>query len=80
MLTIIDFAPHSIEMLRDEYEHLRLGFTEDEVSGWCSAADLENISAVNFTPSQKGADVLTVTLWTAMQRADAHASYTLEVA
>jgi len=80
MLTIIDFAPHSIEMLRDEYEHVRLGFTEDEVSGWCSAAGLENISAMNFTPSQEGADVLTVTLWTAMQRADAHPSHTLEVA
>lgn len=80
MLTIIDFAPHSMQTLRDDFQHARLGFADDEISAWCSAAGLGNISTRDFTPSQEGADVLTVTLWTATQRADAPTNYTLEVA
>lgn len=79
-LTVVDFAPHGIEALRHDYEHIRLGFAHDEVATWCTDAGLEDVTATDFTPRDRGADVLTVTLWTATQRADAPGTYTLEVA
>ncbi|PKU22517.1 ArsR/SmtB family transcription factor [Telmatospirillum siberiense] len=59
-VAIVDFAPHSLESLRNEHNHRRLGFTEDEVAGWCLAAGLTAPS----TRSLPGKP-LTVTLWLA---------------
>lgn len=57
-LLIVDFAPHGVEELRQEHQHRRLGFTEDEVLAWCSACGLQG-SVVSRLPGAP----LTVLLW-----------------
>ena len=37
-LMIVDFEPHTLEFLRDEQAHRRLGFSTDQISGWVSEA------------------------------------------
>ena len=41
ILVLVDFAPHSLEFLRDEHAHRRLGFADAEVAEWCRAAGLD---------------------------------------
>jgi len=80
-LLIVDFAPHSVEMLRTEYAHRRLGFDDAEITDWCRAAGLEDVRVEHLTVT--GADpseTLTVSLWVSVQRADAPAHYELDVA
>ena len=38
-LAIVDFSPHSLESLRSEHNHRRLGFGDGEVSAWVSSKD-----------------------------------------
>jgi ubiquinone/menaquinone biosynthesis C-methylase UbiE/DNA-binding transcriptional ArsR family regulator len=57
-LLMIDFAPHTLEQLRDEHRHRRLGFAEDEVLTWCAQCGLRG-DVVTRLP---GAG-LTVLLW-----------------
>lgn len=63
-LVIVDFAPHQLEVLRDEHAHHRLGFADDEVAGWLRVAGLEP-GPVTRLPGQH----LTVVLWTATRAA-----------
>jgi len=67
-LLIADFAPHSLEFLRDEHAHRRLGFTSDEMTVWCRQAGLKVTETVVLPPESKaGRDLLTMTLWLAEQ-------------
>lgn len=59
-LLIVDFAPHSIEELRRDHAHHRLGFSTDEVKGWFHSTGLKSVR----TQHLKG-DPLTVSLWLA---------------
>lgn len=59
-LVIVDFAPHDLEFLRLDHAHRRLGFSDDEVKGWCRAAGLAPEGAAHLP-----GDPLTVTIWTA---------------
>ena len=80
-LLIVDFAPHSVEMLRTEYAHRRLGFGDEEIAGWCRAAGLEDVRVEHLTVTGASDDeALTVSLWVSVQRADAPAHYELDVA
>lgn len=80
-LLIVDFAPHSLEVLRTDYAHRRLGFDDAEVTAWCLAAGLEDVRVKHLTVTgASDADKLTVSLWTSVQRADARAHYQLDVA
>jgi len=80
-LLIVDFAPHSLEILRTEYAHRRLGFEDAEVTAWCRAAGLEDVRVEHLTVTgASDAETLTVSLWSAVQRADAPSHYALEVA
>jgi ubiquinone/menaquinone biosynthesis C-methylase UbiE/DNA-binding transcriptional ArsR family regulator len=79
-LLIVDFAPHDREQLRAEYAHRRLGFADDEVVAWCERAGLVDVTVRHLRPAAVTADSLTVSLWTATQRSDAPALYTLEAA
>ena len=80
-LLIVDFAPHSLEILRSEYAHRRLGFGDAEVSDWCRAAGLEDMGVEHLVVTgANDAEKLTVSLWSGMQRADAPAHYELDVA
>ncbi|WP_281300525.1 MULTISPECIES: metalloregulator ArsR/SmtB family transcription factor [unclassified Iodidimonas] len=59
MALIVDFAPHEHEDLRDDHQHRRLGFADDEVVGWAQSAGLRA-----FDIEHLDGGTLTVTLWT----------------
>jgi ArsR family transcriptional regulator len=40
-LLIADFAPHHHEALRDSHAHVRLGFGDEQMAAWMTAANLE---------------------------------------
>lgn len=59
VLILIDFAPHTLEYLREEHAHRRLGFADAEVDEWFADAGL-----VPGPPRRLPGDPLTVTIWT----------------
>ncbi len=59
-LVVADFAPHDQEILRQEFEHRRLGFADEEVKTWLKACRLE-ARDTTYLPS----DPLTVIVWLA---------------
>src|SRR6266403_778676 len=63
VLIVVDFAPHTLEFLREEQAHRRLGFADGEVADWCRAAGLEPAQ-----PRHLPGDPLTVAIWTAYRR------------
>lgn len=64
-LLIVDFAPHDREELRDRDAHARLGFSDEQIAGWCAASGLE----CDLVEELKGG-TLTVKLWRARRRAE----------
>jgi ArsR family transcriptional regulator len=64
VLVLVDFAPHTLEFLRDEHAHRRLGFADAEIVEWCRAAGLEPAP-----PRRLAGDPLTVVIWTAYREA-----------
>jgi hypothetical protein len=60
ILVIVDFTPHTLEFLRDEHAHRRLGFADAEVAEWCRAAGLDP-----KPPRRLPGDPLIVSIWTA---------------
>jgi ubiquinone/menaquinone biosynthesis C-methylase UbiE/DNA-binding transcriptional ArsR family regulator len=67
-LVIVDFAPHSLEFLRTEHAHRRLGFRSDTVAGWLTQAGLEVGETRTIAPPTGGeGERLTVCLWHANQ-------------
>ncbi len=68
-LVIVDFAPHTLEFLRDAHAHERLGFAGPAVTQWMTDAGLTSIETRHLTPpSGAGADQLTVSMWVAERR------------
>jgi len=61
-LLIVDFAPHEREDLRTRDAHVRLGFPDEAVTGWMSAAGLEPRVLEHLEGGE-----LTVTLWEGVQ-------------
>jgi ubiquinone/menaquinone biosynthesis C-methylase UbiE len=57
-LAIVDFAPHSVEELRDNHAHRRLGFGDDEVAELFADNGLQTVG-VHSLPGQP----LTVNIW-----------------
>lgn len=62
-LMIADFAPHTLEFLRDEFAHRRLGFSDKEVTGWLHAAGLEPECNEAIAPHGGVKGKLTVKIW-----------------
>ena len=60
ILVIVDFTPHTLEFLRDEHAHRRLGFADAEVAEWCRTAGLDP-----KPPRRLPGDPLIVSIWTA---------------
>ena len=60
-LLIVDFAPHTLEFLRSEHQHRRLGFTDVEIDGWLADAGLASDEPVTLAHDREG---LTVKIWT----------------
>ena len=65
-ILIVDFAPHEMESLREEHQHRRLGFADDEIAGWLTDCGLTSEPTVALPPD---ADGLTVTIWTGIRAA-----------
>ena len=63
-LLIVDFAPHELEFLREQHQHRRLGFSDEEITRWMQDAGLEAARAVTLAPPKgsKGPR-LTVKIW-----------------
>jgi ArsR family transcriptional regulator len=61
-LLIVDFAPHQLEHLREEHQHRRLGFADEEMGRWLTGAGLNPSAPVALPPDTDG---LTVSIWTA---------------
>ena len=40
LVFVVDFAPHSVEVLREKYAHQWLGFDDREALSWCNKAGL----------------------------------------
>ncbi len=59
-LLVVDFAPHDQEILRADHNHRRLGFSDEEVSGWFVLAGLNNKKVVHLPGGP-----LTVSIWLA---------------
>jgi len=67
-LLIIDFAPHQLEYLREEHQHRRLGFADEEMRRWLADAGLTPSAPIALPPDTDG---LTVSIWTAARPARA---------
>ncbi|MEH6718294.1 MAG: metalloregulator ArsR/SmtB family transcription factor [Aurantimonas endophytica] len=61
-MAIIDFAPHSLEFLRAEHAHLRLGFSDESLTGYLEEAGLEPVSIQHLVSKGEQTGELTVTL------------------
>ena len=61
----VDFAPHELEFCRDELNHRRLGFSDEEVKGWFRAAGLSQFETRAIAPGESAAGKLTVKIWAA---------------
>ena len=62
-LILIDFAPHHREELRVEHAHVRLGFADDQISGWMAANGLD----CDVIAALEGRE-LTVKIWQGTKR------------
>ncbi|MET3660838.1 ArsR/SmtB family transcription factor [Aquamicrobium ahrensii] len=67
-LIIVDFAPHTLEFLREEHAHQRLGFSDKQIEDWFADAGLDLESSEEFEPRGNGAAGLTVKLWLGRDR------------
>ena len=67
-LVIVDFAPHSLEFLRIEHAHLRLGFRADTVTTWLEQAGLAVPAVRTIEPPTGDGERLTVSLWLGQDR------------
>lgn len=61
-LLIVDFAPHTLEVLREQHQHRRLGFSDEEILRWLAAAGLRGEVCETLPPV--GGEGLTVKIWT----------------
>ncbi len=57
-LLVIDFGPHEKEELRSKHAHARLGFSDEQVSGWFADAGLQASASRALAGGE-----LTVKLW-----------------
>lgn len=64
-LIIVDFAPHKHEFLREQHQHRRLGFSDEEMARWLGEAELPSVHLQALPPTR--ADGLTVKIWAAQR-------------
>lgn len=64
-LVIVDFAPHKHEFLREQHQHRRLGFSDEEMGRWLAEAGLPQTEHCALPPTR--ADGLTVKIWAAQR-------------
>src|SRR5262250_3628271 len=64
-LLVVDFAPHELEFLREQYAHRRLGFPPDTVTQWMEQAGLEGVVHKSLAPEPGSERQIAVSLWLA---------------
>jgi ArsR family transcriptional regulator len=67
-ILVVDFAPHTLEFLRERQAHRRLGFSREQVAGWLDEAGLDCLLTREIAPPHKGDEKLTVSLWLGQDR------------
>jgi ubiquinone/menaquinone biosynthesis C-methylase UbiE/DNA-binding transcriptional ArsR family regulator len=67
-ILVVDFAPHSLEFLREQQAHRRLGFAPVQVAGWLDEAGLDCPLNREIAPPKTGDEHLTVSLWLGQDR------------
>lgn len=70
-LLIVDFAPHELEFLRDQFAHERLGFSTQQVAQWLGDCGLELVETRELVPDHAGTANLTVSVWLARRPQEA---------
>jgi ubiquinone/menaquinone biosynthesis C-methylase UbiE/DNA-binding transcriptional ArsR family regulator len=67
-LLVVDFAPHELEVLREQLAHRRLGFSRGQIDRWLGSAGLklERFRELSPNPAE---GKLTVLLWLALKPA-----------
>jgi len=63
-LLVVDFAPHEVEVLREQHAHRRLGFSAETVAQWMEQAGLHVVSHRTLPPEGEGK--IAVSLWLAI--------------
>ncbi|HEX2216452.1 MAG TPA: metalloregulator ArsR/SmtB family transcription factor [Xanthobacteraceae bacterium] len=64
-LLVVDFAPHQLELLREQHAHRRLGFAPEAVAQWMGAAGLDVILQRDLQPEPGAEGKIAVSLWLA---------------
>ena len=65
-LLIVDFAPHGLEFLREQFAHERLGFADSQLIQWLAEAGLMLLERRSLSPAGDAAiSKLTVSVWLA---------------
>jgi hypothetical protein len=64
-LLIVDFAPHELEFLREEYAHERLGFSRAQMCQWLEDCGLGLVDSRQLPPPGDAGERLTVSIWLA---------------
>lgn len=71
-LLIVDFAPHELEYLRDDFAHRRLGIEPAQLDQWLTDAGLSLAKHLALKPGRKSdSEKLTVSVWVAAKPATA---------
>jgi ubiquinone/menaquinone biosynthesis C-methylase UbiE len=69
-LLIVDFAPHELTFLREQFAHERLGLADTHLEQWLREAGLEVQERRSLSPVDRGSGQLTVKIWLAGRGAD----------
>jgi len=64
-LLVVDFAPHELEFLREQFAHRRLGFAAETVTQWMTASGLEPVMHRSLPPEPGSEGKIAVSLWLA---------------
>ncbi|GLS21249.1 ArsR family transcriptional regulator [Labrys miyagiensis] len=62
-LVIVDFSPHELEFMREDFAHRRLGFARETIEHWFEAAQLQP-EDWREVETGEGPASLTVSIWT----------------
>jgi ArsR family transcriptional regulator len=62
-LVVIDLSPHTVEHLREEHAHRRLGFAHEEITRALNAAGLDDVTVRDIPANSSEALKLGVTIW-----------------
>jgi ubiquinone/menaquinone biosynthesis C-methylase UbiE/DNA-binding transcriptional ArsR family regulator len=64
-LLVVDFAQHRLEFLREQNQHRRLGFSDQEIGRWMTQAGLNCHEPLSLRPQTE--DGLTIKIWSGLR-------------